>query len=65
MKLLATAPVVFESLVEENNGYVVFKCNIHKLYQLGNRVVVSGGGVTPPNPTLFYNRLLDRYLKTT
>jgi len=38
MKLLATAPVVFESLVEENNGYVVFKCNIY-----GSAVKKEGG----------------------
>jgi hypothetical protein len=33
--------------------------------QLGNRVVVREGGVTPPVPTPFYSSLLDRYLKTT
>ncbi len=73
IKPLATALVVFESLVVRtwrkdwggDNGNVVFKYNINILYQLRNRVVVRGGGVTPPAPTLFYNRLLDRYLKTT
>jgi hypothetical protein len=33
--------------------------------QLGNGVVVRGRGVTPPDPTPFYSRPLDRYLKTT
>ncbi len=33
--------------------------------QLGNRVVVREGGVTPPVPTPFYSSLVDRYLKTT
>ncbi len=32
-------------------------------YLLGNRMVL--GIVTPPTPTPFYSRLLDRYLKTT
>jgi hypothetical protein len=32
---------------------------------LKNRMVVRGGGVTPPDPSLFDSRLLDRYLKTT
>ncbi len=35
---------------EEENGYVVFKCNIH------------GSAGSPP---LCYSRFLDRYLKTT
>jgi hypothetical protein len=33
--------------------------------KLGNRVVVREGGVTLPAPTPFYNRLLDKYVKTT
>jgi hypothetical protein len=33
--------------------------------QLGNRVDVSGGGVTLLALTPFYSRLLERYLKTT
>ncbi len=75
MKLLATALVcIWEpcgdrtgqegNTEDEYNGYVVFKCIIHILYQLGKCLIVRGGGVTPPAPTLFYNKLLDRYLKT-
>jgi hypothetical protein len=43
-----------ENNEEENNGYVVFKRNIY-------------GSSCTPAPTLFYSRLLDRYLlfKTT
>ncbi len=45
---------------EENNGNVVF--NEISMDQLGNRVMLeSGGGVTPPVRTPFYNI----YLKTT
>ncbi len=50
---------------EGNNCYVVFTWI--SIDQLGYRVVVGGGGVgiTPPALTPFYNRLLDRNLKTT
>jgi hypothetical protein len=49
------------NIEEENNGYVVFKCNILRLAQ-----ELSGGegkGVSPPTPIC--SRLLDKYSKTT
>ncbi len=49
----------------ENNGYVVFKWNIHVWAGTVNRVAGRGGGVTPPGTTSFYSWLLDSYLKTT
>ncbi len=45
--------------VEENNDYVVFKNKI-STDPLGNRMLARGGGVTPPAPTSFYSRLLER-----
>jgi hypothetical protein len=40
--------------------YVVYSIKEISTNQLGN-----GGGVTPPAPTPFYSRILDKYLKTT
>jgi hypothetical protein len=49
------------NIEEKNNGYVVFKLNIH------GREIGCGmrGSVFPPTHTPFYSRFLDRYLKTT
>jgi hypothetical protein len=39
---------------EENNGNVVFKCNIHGSATKYRVVAGRGGGVTPPAPTCFF-----------
>jgi hypothetical protein len=39
---------------------VTSSLNVKSTDQLGSRMVVRGGGVTPPAPTPFYIRLLDR-----
>jgi hypothetical protein len=51
-----------ENIEEENNGYVVFKCNIHG--SAGKYRGGKGGGVITPRAIIpFYSRLLDRCIQ--
>jgi hypothetical protein len=45
-------------MTEENNGYVVFKRNIHGLAV--KKVGKEGGRYSPSPPPSFYSRLLDK-----
>ncbi len=49
-------PSPHEGNTEEQKGYVVFILNLH--ISAGKGAGVMRGGVTPPAPTPFYNRLL-------
>jgi hypothetical protein len=56
----------FATVLPLNYFMVTTSLNVISMAQLGNKVVVRGGGgalLRPPFPSPFYSRLLDRYLK--